>query len=87
VCLPYEVILEWIKMYKESRKPWVLSVSLASLRPSCSVWSGEDACVWGTWRTPPLVEKLLSADNIKVTKGLVECLRGRAFLSSQVVLL
>jgi hypothetical protein len=30
------------------------------------------------------VEKLLSVDNIKVTKGLGECLRGRAYVASQV---
>jgi hypothetical protein len=47
VCLPCEVILEWIKLYKVHRKLWGLSGSLISFQPSSLVWNGEDACVRG----------------------------------------
>ena len=36
-------------------------------RPSDLVWSGDDNFVWGTWRPPSLVEKLLSGTRAKVT--------------------
>jgi hypothetical protein len=53
-------------------------------RPSDLVWSGEDT-VWGTWRPPSLVEKLLSGGDIKVTKGAWQVPKWLAFVASQVV--
>jgi hypothetical protein len=43
--------------------------------------------VRGTWRTPSLVEKLLSGGGIKVTKGAWQVPKCLAFVVSQVVLL
>jgi hypothetical protein len=43
--------------------------------------------VRGTWRSPSLVEKLLSEGGIKVTKGAWRVPKWRAFVASQVVLL
>jgi hypothetical protein len=43
--------------------------------------------VWGTWRPPSLVEKLLSKGGIKVTKGAWQVPKWLAFVASQVVLL
>jgi hypothetical protein len=43
--------------------------------------------VWGTWRPPSLVEKLLSGGGIKVTKGARQVPKWLAFVASQVVLL
>jgi hypothetical protein len=62
VCLPCEVILEWIKLYKVRQKPWVLSGSPA-------IVFDPPTFVRGAWRPPSLVEKLLSGGGIKVTKG------------------
>jgi hypothetical protein len=56
-------------------------------RPSGLVWSGEDTLCGGTWRPPSLVEKLLSGDSIKVTKGAWRVPTWLAFVESQVVLL
>jgi hypothetical protein len=42
--------------------------------------------VRGTWRPPSLVEKLLSGDGIKVTKGAWQVPKWLAFVASQVVL-
>jgi hypothetical protein len=39
------------------------------LRPSDLVWSGEDILCGGRGDPLPLVEKLLSGGDIKVTKG------------------
>ena len=56
VCLPCEVILEWIKVYKVRR----------SLGPE---WLSESIQpIDLVWRPRPLVEKLLSGGGIKVTK-------------------
>jgi hypothetical protein len=43
--------------------------------------------VRGTWRSPSLVEKLLSGGGIKVTKGAWQVPKWLAFVASQVVLL
>jgi hypothetical protein len=43
--------------------------------------------VQGTWRPPPLVEKVLSGGNIKATKGAWQVPLWWAFVASQVVLL
>jgi hypothetical protein len=43
--------------------------------------------VRGTWRTPSLVEKLLSGGDIKVTKGAWQVPKCLDFVASQVVLL
>jgi hypothetical protein len=55
-------------------------------RPSGLVWSGEDTLCGGR-RPPSLVEKLLSGDSIKVTKGAWQVPKWLAFVASQVVLL
>ena len=57
------------------------------LRPSCLVWSGEDTLCGGRGDPLPLVEKLISGDGIKVTKGAWRVPSWRAFVASQVVLL
>jgi hypothetical protein len=41
VCLPCEVIIEWIKMYKVHRKPWGLSGSPAIVFDPLT-WCGVD---------------------------------------------
>jgi hypothetical protein len=83
VCIPCEVILEWIKLYSVHRKPWGLRGSSAIVFDP-PAWCGvaRTLCA-GDMETPPsFVEKLLSGGNIKVTKGV-----WRAFVPSQVVLL
>jgi hypothetical protein len=66
--LPYEVILEWIKLYKECRKPWGLSGSPAIVFDPLT-WCGvaRTLCA-GDVETPSLVEKLLSGGGVKVIK-------------------
>ena len=41
------------------RPPWSIGGSPARQRPSDLVWSGVDILVWGTWRPPPFLVKLL----------------------------
>jgi hypothetical protein len=67
VCLPCEVILEWIKLYKVRRKAWGLSGS-PTIVFDPPTWCGvvRTLCV-GAWRSPFSVEKLLSGGGIKVT--------------------
>jgi hypothetical protein len=43
--------------------------------------------VQGTWRSPSLVEKLLSGGGIKVTKGAWQVHKWLAFVENQLVLL
>jgi len=38
------------------------------------VWSGVDGFVWGTWRPPSFVEKLLSGKRGKVIGNLAQAL-------------
>ena len=47
--------------------PWSCEARRQRHRPSDLVWSGDDNFVWGTWRPPSLVEKLLSGTRAKVT--------------------
>jgi hypothetical protein len=62
-------------------EPWGLGGSLANVfDPPAWCGAAKTLCA-GAWRPPPLVEKLLSGDE------LGECLCGRAFVASQVVLL
>jgi hypothetical protein len=56
------------------------------LRSFGLVCSGEDTLCGGTWRSPSLVEKILSGDGIKVIKGAWRVPKWRAFVASQVVL-
>jgi hypothetical protein len=48
VCVPCEVILKWIKLYKVRRKPWGLSGSLAIVFDP-PIWCGvaRTLCVRG----------------------------------------
>jgi hypothetical protein len=38
------------------------------------VWSGDNGFVWGMWRPPSFMEKLLSGDGIEVTVNLARVL-------------
>jgi hypothetical protein len=52
VCLPCEVILEWIKLYKVRRKPWSLSGSPAIIfDPTARCGVARTLCV-GDVETP-----------------------------------
>ena len=65
--------------------PWSISGLPTSHRPFSLVWSGDNSFVWGASKPPPLVEKLLSEDGIKVTGELGVNLSGLAFVTSQEV--
>ena len=65
--------------------PWSISGLPTSHRPFSLVWSGDNSFVWGASKPPPLVEKLLSEDGIKVTGELGVSLSGQAFMASQGV--
>jgi hypothetical protein len=58
-------------VYKVLPEPLSLSGSQASLRPSSLVWSVVDALCQGEGENPSL-----SGDNIKVNKGVGECICG-----------
>ena len=49
---------------------WSFEGSSARHRPSDLVWSGDDNFVWGKWRPPSFVEKLLSGTRGQGDRGL-----------------
>jgi hypothetical protein len=82
VCLPCELILEWIKLYKVCQKPWHLSGSpVIVFAPLTSCGVVRTLC-WGGVETLFLGGEAPYGDDIEVAKGA-----WRAFVSSQVVLL
>jgi hypothetical protein len=70
-------------VYKVRRKPWGLSGSPAIVIDP-PTWCGEvrTLCA-GDVETPSLVEKLLSGDSIKVTKGAWQVPKWLAFVAGQ----
>jgi hypothetical protein len=58
VCLPCEVILEWIKLYEVCRQPWVLSGSPSIVFDPLTWYGVARTLCEGDVETP--VEKLLS---------------------------
>jgi hypothetical protein len=74
---PCEVILEWIKVCKVC---WSLGafVALQQIFDPLALCGAVLMMCVGDMETPSLVGDLLSGDDIKVTKGLGECLYSRA---------
>jgi hypothetical protein len=74
-------------VYKVRRKPCGLSGSPAIvIDPPAWCVAARTLCA-GAWRSPSLVEKLLSGGGIKVTKGAWQVPMWLAFVASKVVLL
>ena len=67
-CVPYALVLgENHLFYSVCRPLGVLVARRQRLRPSGSVWSGDNIFVRGTWRPPPFLVKLLSGKRDQVT--------------------
>jgi len=78
-CCALWLVLEWIKSCISVHRPlWRLGGSPARQRPSGLVRSGVDNLVWGTWRPPSFVGKLL---NGKWDQGDRDCVHGRDLIA------
>jgi hypothetical protein len=77
VCISYEVILDWIKLYKvraEALGPKLLTGN--RLRPSSLVWSGEDTLCRGRGDPLPWWRSSLVDATSRWPRELGKCLSG-----------